>query len=232
MWNRKELKEQGKAALKRNYWKSVLAAAVFSALIGGGACGAGYSLSNADTEITNAVNQMSDGTLLFIGALVVLVIAVAIALMILTNALIVNPLTVGINTFKLNAVRDKGNISDLGHGFDCAYKRNAWTMFLMDVKILLWLCVFIVPGLIKCYEYRMVTYILAENPDMTQKEVFAASRAMMKGNKWRAFVLDISFILWYLLGAITLGIVSMFYVEPYKHLTDAALYEAIKPQKD
>ena len=66
---------------------------------------------------------------------------------------------------------------------------------------------------------------------MTQKEVFAASRAMMKGNKWRAFVLDLSFILWDFLGAITLGIVSMFYVEPYKHLTDAALYEVIKPQQ-
>lgn len=231
MWNRKDLKKQGKAALRRNYWKSVLAAAVFSAIIGGGACGAGYSLSNADTEITNAANQMSNGTLVFIGLLVMLVIAAFIAIVILTNALIVNPLTVGIDTFKLNAVRDKGNISDLGHGFDCSYKRNAWTMFLMDVKIILWLCLFIVPGLIKSYEYRMVTYILAENPDMTQKEVFAASRAMMKGNKWRAFVLDLSFILWDFLGVITLGIVSMFYVEPYKHLTGAALYEAIKPQQ-
>lgn len=230
MWNRKELKKKGKAALKRNYWKSVLVAALFSMLVGGGACGVGYSISNASPEITDTVNQMSNGMLIFIGLLVILVIAAAIAIVILTNALIVNPLTVGIDTFKLNAVRDKGNVSDLGHGFDCSYKRNAWTMFLMDVKILLWSCLFIVPGLIKCYEYRMVTYILAENPDMTQKEVFAASRAMMKGNKWRAFVLDLSFILWDFLGLITLGIVSMFYVEPYKHLTEAALYDAIKAE--
>lgn len=230
MWNRKELKEEGKAALKRNYWKSVLVAELFSMLVGGGACGAGYSISNASPEISNAVNQMSNGTLIFIGLLVILVIAAAIAIVILTNALIVNPLTVGIDTFKLNAVKDKGNISDLGRGFDCAYKRNAWTMFLMDVKILLWLCLFIAPGLIKCYEYRMVTYILAENPDMTQKEVFAASRAMMKGNKWRTFVLDLSFILWDFLGAITCGIVTMFYVEPYKHLTEAALYNALKAE--
>ena len=173
---------------------------------------------------------MSNGTLIFIGLLVMLVIAAAIAIVILTNALIVNPLTVGIDTFKLNAVKDKGNISDLGHGFDCAYKRNARTMFLMDVKILLWLYLFIAPGLIKCYEYRMVTYILAENPDMTQKEVFAASRAMMKGNKWRTFVLDLSFILWDFLGDITCGIVTMFYVEPYKHLTEAALYNAHKAE--
>ena len=34
MWNRKELKEKGKAALKRNYWKSVLVSAVFAGVIG------------------------------------------------------------------------------------------------------------------------------------------------------------------------------------------------------
>ena len=74
----------------------------------------------------------------------------------------------------------------------------------------------------------MVPYILAENPDMSREEVFALSKQMMKGNKWDAFVLDLSFILWDILGACTLGILHIFYIEPYKRLTDAGLYQALK----
>ena len=51
---------------------------------------------------------------------------------------------------------------------------------------------------------------------------------MMKGNKWKAFVLDLSFLGWDILASVTLGILGVFYVEPYKLLTDAALYERLK----
>ena len=50
----------------------------------------------------------------------------------------------------------------------------------------------------------------------------------MNGQKWKSFVLDLSFIGWNILSAITLGIVGVFYVDPYKNMTDAALYEALK----
>ena len=53
---------------------------------------------------------------------------------------------------------------------------------------------------------------------------------MLKGNKWRSFVLDLSFILWGILGAITFGIVNVLWVDPYKQLTDAALYNALKAE--
>lgn len=36
------------------------------------------------------------------------------------------------------------------------------------------------------------------------------------------------FILWSMLGALTLGIVTVFYVEPYRQLTGAALYGKLK----
>ena len=35
MWTRRELKEQAKDALKRNYWKAVLVTVLFGALLGG-----------------------------------------------------------------------------------------------------------------------------------------------------------------------------------------------------
>ena len=51
---------------------------------------------------------------------------------------------------------------------------------------------------------------------------------MMKGNKWRAFILDLSFILWDFLSCVTLGLVGTFWVAPYKLLTNAALYDELK----
>lgn len=70
----------------------------------------------------------------------------------------------------------------------------------------------------------MVPYILAENPGMDQKEAFAISKRMMDGEKFDAFVLQLSFIGWYLLAAITCGLVGIFYVNPYVEATMAELY--------
>ena len=74
----------------------------------------------------------------------------------------------------------------------------------------------------------MVPYIIAENPAMDYKEAFQISKQMMDGNKWDAFVLDLSFIGWTLLGVCTFGILLVFYVEPYIYLTRAELYHALK----
>ena len=54
------------------------------------------------------------------------------------------------------------------------------------------------------------------------------SMEMMKGNKWKAFVFDLSFLGWELLGLLTCGILDFFYVRPYKLNADAALYQAIR----
>ena len=54
---------------------------------------------------------------------------------------------------------------------------------------------FIIPGIIKAYEYSMIPYLLAENPNMSKQEAFAISKELMDGNKFNAFVLDLSFIL-------------------------------------
>ena len=85
---------------------------------------------------------------------------------------------------------------------------------------------FIIPGIVKSYEYMMIPYLLAEHPEMTRQEAFAESKQMMDGNKWDAFVLDLSFIGWTLLGVCTFGILLVFYVEPYIYLTRAELYHA------
>ena len=73
----------------------------------------------------------------------------------------------------------------------------------------------------------MIPYLLAENPNLTGEEAFALSKQMMNGQKWNAFVLDLSFIGWNILSGFTLGILSALYVQPYKNFTNAALYEEL-----
>ena len=101
-------------------------------------------------------------------------------------------------------------------------------MFIRDIFIVLWSLLLIVPGIVKSYEYMMIPYLLAEDPSMSREEAFAKSKAMMDGNKWNAFVLDLSFIGWLILGCITLNLVNIFYVNPYMYLTRAELYRTLR----
>jgi hypothetical protein len=62
---------------------------------------------------------------------------------------------------------------------------------------------------------------------MSSNEIFARSKELMDGNKWSAFVLDLSFLGWVLLSVCTLGVVHIFWVAPYIYATDAALYRKL-----
>lgn len=78
------------------------------------------------------------------------------------------------------------------------------------------------------YCLKMVPYILAENPTIGVKDAFKLSYQLMKGNKFRAFLLDLSFIGWYVLSFITLGIVGLFYTNSYTSFAEAELYFALR----
>ena len=112
------------------------------------------------------------------------------------------------------------------------FKRKNWSnvaviMFFKSFYNFLWYLT-IIGGIIKTYEYRMIPYLLAENPDMNKKEAFARSKQMMKGNKWKTFILDLSFILWEILSTITFGLLDILYVNPYKIATSVELYKTLK----
>ena len=101
-------------------------------------------------------------------------------------------------------------------------------MFLRNLFVALWSLLLVIPGIIKLYSYRLVPYILKEHPEISGTQVITISRQMMNGHKWNTFVLDLSFIGWMLLSALTFGILHLFYVGPYMQATDAELYEAVK----
>ena len=95
---------------------------------------------------------------------------------------------------------------------------------IMVAKIILWSMLFIVPGIIKFYEYRLIPYIIASNPDMSYDEAQAISAAQMNGRKFDLFVMDLSFLGWLLLNALTAGILNAVWLRAYMEASYAAFF--------
>ena len=85
----------------------------------------------------------------------------------------------------------------------------------------------VVPGVIKAYEYSMIPYLLAENPNLSASEAFSLSKQMTTGQKADLFVLDLSFLGWIILGALCCGI-GLLFVQPYPEATKAEVYLILK----
>ena len=96
-------------------------------------------------------------------------------------------------------------------------------MFLRNIYNALWYLT-IIGGVIKTYEYRMIPFILAENPTIDSKEAFKISKQLMNNNKWKTFILDLSFLGWNILSVLTVGIVGILYLNPYSTATNTELY--------
>ena len=163
--------------------------------------------------------------------MIVFFVLVAIAIAIVVDVLILNPLEVGARRFFSVNMFEKAQIRELAYGFDHSYKNIVHVMFFRDLHTFLWSLLFIIPGIVKSYEYRMIPYLLAEYPDMPKEDAFAISKQMMTGNKWKTFVLDLSFILWFIGSAFTGGLLGLFYGNPYYAQTGAVLYDALKAEK-
>ena len=145
----------------------------------------------------------------------------------LLHLLVFNPLEVGCRGFFTRNSEQPAELSELRAGFQ-PYLRTVGALFLRDLFVCLWSLLFIVPGIIKLYSYRMVPYILADDPSISGMDAITLSRQMMDGHKWNTFVLDLSFIGWDLLSVLTAGLLGLFYVNPYKYATGAELYQTLK----
>ena len=107
------------------------------------------------------------------------------------------------------------------------FKEPAKIMFFRWLYNGLWYLT-IVGGIIKAYEYRMIPYIIAENHEVTRAEAFALSKEMMRGQKWKAFMLDVSFLGWEILSILTFGLVGIFYLNSYMMAADTELYSFLR----
>lgn len=254
MWDRKELKMRGKAAFKANYWRCVLVGILLVMFVAGtavstsGTASSGMDEVNSGNEITsqtqtaiseeevynevyNEVQQDPEFQRVLrvmiakIGILLFTVLLICICL----RLFVFNLIEVGCRGFFVRNSEGPASVNEVKAGF-FPYGRNVKAMFLRDLFIVLWDMLFVIPGLIKRYSYKMVPYILADDPSIGALDAISLSRKMMNGHKWKAFVLDLSFIGWDLLAMLTLGLVGVFYANPYQFCTGAELYRVLKNQ--
>lgn len=224
-WTRAELKTRAKAAVKMYYWKMVLVALILS-MIGGGASSVG-SRSASDNSAGSGARSMFEGINMQVAMIAVIIVLVVVVIALALSVFVFNVLEVGCRGFFSRSMTEDPELGLIADGFTQNYWNCVKTQFLKSLFIGLWSLLFVIPGVIKAYEYRMVPYLLAEHPEMSSGEIFARSKEMMQGNKWDTFVLDISFVGWVLLSGITFGILYIFWVGPYIAATDAALYHRI-----
>ena len=102
--------------------------------------------------------------------------------------------------------------------------------FLRSLYVVLWSLLFVIPGIIKEYGYSMTPFILAEHPEMTASQAIRLSEDMMDGHKADLFFLDLSFIGWSLLAAMTLNLGNIA-LNPYKNAARAAFYRNLQAER-
>lgn len=111
--------------------------------------------------------------------------------------------------------------------FDATYGHKIVIFILRNLFTTLWTILFIIPGIVYSYSTYFAYQILSENPNMRPTEALRLSKKMVTGNRGELFALDLSFIGWGFLCAITCGIASI-YVIPYYFTTQALYYENFK----
>ena len=216
MWNRQQVKEQAKQIMKRNYWKMFVVTLIASILTG------------EKTTIIERVQDFTSNNLSYDSQPIFYsFISVASILGILYTIFIGNIIVVGKNGYFIKNHDENPELGEIFKGFKGNYLNVVKIMFLMDLKTLLWLLLFIIPGFVKAYEYSMIPYLLAENPNLSTDEAFSLSKQMTTGQKMDLFVLDLSFIGWIILGLICCGI-GILFVLPYPEATRAEVYLILK----
>ncbi len=230
MWTRKDLKMKAKASFKANYWRCVFVALILVAIIGASASyGASQGYKAGNSEVT-VVAEMSEHTRNVLLGIILALVSFVGLITVLFNILVRMPLEVGCQHFFVENSKEKVDLGKLKRGFTPYYWRTVGAMLLRGIYICLWTLLFVIPGIIKSYSYAMVPYIIADNENISPKEAITLSRKMMNGNKWKLFVLQLSFFGWGLLSVITLGLLGVFYVQPYFFSTNAEFYLAIKEE--
>lgn len=100
---------------------------------------------------------------------------------------------------------------------------------LTSIFTALWTLLLIVPGIIKAISYSQTYFVYKDLNDRGQADNYSItdyitkSRQLMTGNKGRYFVLQLSFLGWWIVGFATLGI-SFIWIYPYYKLTMANFY--------
>lgn len=225
MWTRDLLKLNAKHVLQTNYWTALLVCLVTSILTGSNTgLTVHYSVQLDDFYYSDPFRFLSGPVLMSILGIGFLASLIGIAIAVFIR----NPVTVGKSRYFMESRVGNAPFSSVFSTFGGpAYRNVVKVMFMKDLFIALWSLLLIIPGIYKAYQYRMVDYLLAENPYMPYQRALELSRQMTEGEKFNIFILEVSFFGWIFLGGLLCGIGSIF-VLPYIEATFAELYAALR----
>lgn len=138
---------------------------------------------------------------------------------IIISMLITGPCMYATERICAKCAKNQGEVdyNSLFVGFSENFTQTFLLGLLTTIFIFLWSLLLIIPGIIKSYSYGMSYFIQQEQDKKDWKYCFEESKRIMHGHKQQLFFLDLSFIGWYLLGAICLG-VGVLFVMPYHQL--------------
>lgn len=243
MWTRSLLKSNAKAVLSHSYWRAFVACLV-AGIANGGATYLAQGL-RIQADLSGGF-WMSRAALM---ALIVAMVAGTVVSLAVTVFLGL-PLTVGCCRMMMENRVGNPPFTTLTSVFGQGYGNVVKGMVMMNLVVLLWgvlpmilmivlalafqsilllfvADLFMIPMIYKSLQLAMVPYLLAENPFMDSRRARQLSAAMTQGEKWRIFVLGLSFLGWMLLGALLCGI-GLLFVAPYIQATYAELYAALR----
>jgi hypothetical protein len=241
MWTRSDLKENARYVLRTSYWKAFLVSLILS-FAGGQASvspfrihlpfggGNGSGVSRGGTHFTGIGPDWSGLFSPLLITIVLAAVAFALAFGIAFRIFLGFPLEAGCRRYYKRAAEGDANLNELGYGFGGGrYGPVVRAMLYREVLNALWYLLLIIPGIVMSYAYSMVPYILTDNPHIGAKRALELSRRMTDGHKGRMWVLELSFIGWFLLGTLAL-LVGTLFVLPYYNATKAELYLTLRTQ--
>lgn len=245
-FSRRLLKINAKKSVRQNYWRYIAVSFLVTLICGTGFTSTGLLWHSPVDEMGQLVQDIAKSVALVEGmrsildavmnwffrtdTLVGIIGFVAsVIIWVLFKIFIANIVKVNALRFYLESrTYPKTRVKKLVYLFKGKDIRNpAKIMLCMYVYRFLWWFT-IVGGVIKTYEYSMIPYILAENPDISKKEAFQLSRQLMQGKKFGLFVLQISFLPWFMLGLLTMGLTNIFFLDAYLAATEAEFYMMLR----
>ena len=159
----------------------------------------------------------------------------ALVFLLITNAILgissfvsfltLGPLTYAIAKAFLASARtgEQVRVDAVFDGFKEDFVGNFLLGFLMELFIMLWSLLFIIPGIVKSYAYAFAFHIKADHPDYDWKQCLSESERLTAGHKGELFLLDLSFIGWLFVCILTFGLGAL-WLSPYMQMTRTAYY--------
>ena len=234
----RELKKEARHSIKKHYWSKVLVAFIitfdiniFFSIFSGEAIFPLLKLRDFDWETIKTVELQTLHTLIFEHHFPNKNEFIVSVIVFLFEIFVLSVFKVGGTRYFIKSQMGEPNISEIlfpFRGDNKAFKNIIAAELLKTVKIALWSFLLVIPGVIKAFDYAAVHYVLALCPNLKPKQALKVSTAMMKGNRIKFILMELSFIGWDILEFLTFGILKYFYITPYKLITHDEFFTEIK----